>query len=82
MKYTGDVYLVHGTADEEVPVDYTYLYEKLFLTRQDGLCEKEILIGADHRFTNSADARVTIEKTINWLNHVEKQKENWYNWTI
>jgi pimeloyl-ACP methyl ester carboxylesterase len=82
LKFTGDVYLVHGTADEEVPVDYTYLYEKLFLTRQDGLCEKEILVGADHRFTNSADARATIESSLNWLKHVEKQKENWYNWTI
>jgi pimeloyl-ACP methyl ester carboxylesterase len=82
MKYTGDVYLVHGSADFEVPVDYTYLYQQLFWTRPDGYCEKEIIVGADHRFTNSVDAKTTIEKTITWLDQMEKQKENWYNWTI
>ena len=82
LKFTGDVFLVHGTSDEEIPVDYTYLYAKLFLTRHDSSCEKEILIGADHRFTNSADASATIEKTISWLVRLENQKENWYNWTI
>jgi dipeptidyl aminopeptidase/acylaminoacyl peptidase len=82
LKYNGDVYLVHGTADAEIPVDYTYLYDKLFWTRQDGTCEKEILLGADHRFTNSQDARLTIDKTIAWLEKLEKQKQDWYGWTI
>lgn len=82
LKYTGDVYLVHGTSDQEIPVDYTYLYEKLFLTRQDGSCEKEIILGADHRFTNSADAHATIENTISWLDRLENQNEKLYNWTI
>ena len=82
LKYTGDVVLVHGTADAEIPVDYTYLYDKLFWSRAEGTSEKHILLGADHRFTDTADAERTIELTLNWLAKVEQRRKDWYGWTI
>jgi dienelactone hydrolase len=82
LKINSDVFLIHGTADIEVPVDYTYLYEKLFKSRQEGTCEKEIIVGADHRFTNSSDAKRTIENTLHWLKRNAQQNEQLFNWMI
>ena len=33
-KFSGDVLVVHGTADEAIPVDYAPLYQKLFWLRR------------------------------------------------
>ena len=37
-RFSGDVLLVHGTSDDIIPADYSFLYQKLFWTRGEGSC--------------------------------------------
>ena len=43
VKFGGDVLLLHGTSDDVIPADYSFLLQKVFWTRNEGSCEKEIL---------------------------------------
>ncbi|WP_248925723.1 alpha/beta hydrolase [Paenibacillus hamazuiensis] len=81
-RFNGDVFLVHGTADEVIPPDYCPLYQKVFWLRSQGLCDKDIIFQADHTFSSGAAAQQVIEKTRNWLIYQEKRREEWYDWTI
>lgn len=49
-KFSGDVLVIHGTSDDVIPVDYAFLYQKLFWTRPEGRCDKEIIFQGDHTF--------------------------------
>jgi hypothetical protein len=80
--FGGDVFLVHGTADEVIPVDYSFLYQKVFWTRGDGVCDKEILFQADHTFSAGDSGTEAILGTIQWLKETEKRKREWNDWTI
>lgn len=81
-EFEGDVLLVHGTADDVIPVDYSFLLQKLLWTRKHGQCDKEILLQTDHTFSANNGAQLAIEKTIRWLEEIEKKKEDWYGWMI
>ncbi|MEI7027956.1 alpha/beta hydrolase family protein [Paenibacillus sp. y28] len=81
-KFSGDVLLVHGTADEIIPVDYTFLYQKVFWMRSEGQCEKEILFQADHTFSAGDSSRLAISKTLDWLNYTHNKKKEWHGWSI
>src|SRR5690606_18114451 len=81
-RFSGDVFLVHGTSDDIIPVDYTFLYQKLFWTRAEGTCEKEIIFQANHTYSTHAHQQEAIHATIGWLNKLEEQKQEWLNWSI
>jgi uncharacterized protein len=81
-KITGDVLLIHGTADDVIPVDYTFLYQKAFWLRTGGICDKEVLFQGDHTFSAGSSAAECIKKTREWLEFSDKRKTNWNHWTI
>lgn len=64
--FTGDVFIVHGSADEVIPVDYCHLYQQAFLSGQS-TCEKEVILGANHTFSSVAHTEKLLELTRNWL---------------
>ncbi|CAG7628587.1 alpha/beta hydrolase family protein [Paenibacillus allorhizosphaerae] len=81
-KFGGDVLLVHGTGDEVIPVDYCFLYQKLFWLRSQGICDKEVIFQANHTFTGSVAREQLLGTTVNWLLTIDKQKREWNDWTI
>ncbi|SDC52582.1 hypothetical protein SAMN02799630_00105 [Paenibacillus sp. UNCCL117] len=81
-KFGGDVLLVHGTNDEVIPVDYCFLYQKLFWLRIQGQCDKEVIFQADHTFSGGQAKAEVIGRTRDWLLALEKQKKDWNDWTI
>ncbi len=81
-KFHGDVLLLHGTADDIIPVDYSFLYQKVFWMRSEGRCDKEIIFQADHTFSSGEAANEAVTRTIKWLQNIEKKKTEWYGWTI
>jgi uncharacterized protein len=81
-KFSGDVLLIHGTSDDVIPVDYTFLYQKAFWLRSGGICDKEVLFQGDHTFSSGSSAADCIKKTREWLQISEKRKSDWNHWTI
>jgi len=81
-RFSGDVLLVHGTADEVSPVDNSFLYQKVFWTRSTGSCDKEIVMQADHVFSGKGVSEAVIRKTAEWLENLGKTKQEWYGWMI
>lgn len=81
-KFSGDVLVVHGTSDEVIPVDYCFLYQKLFWLRSQGQCEKEVIFQADHTYSSSQSYNQLMQVSKNWLQSLEKKKNDWFDWTI
>ncbi|MCS7464681.1 alpha/beta hydrolase [Paenibacillus doosanensis] len=81
-KFGGDVLLVHGTNDEVIPVDYCFLYQKLFWLRSQGQCDKEVVFQADHTYSTGQSFVQLMSTTKNWLLSLDKRKQDWYDWTI
>lgn len=81
-KFSGDVLLVHGTSDEVIPVDYCFLYQKLFWLRSQGICDKEVIFQADHTFSSGQAKEQLLGKTRDWLLQLDKSKKDWNDWTI
>lgn len=80
--FAGDVFLVHGTSDPVISVDYSFLYQKVFWTRGTGLCDKEIITGADHTFSTKGHSAIAIGQTVDWLKNKDQVKQGWYGWMI
>jgi uncharacterized protein len=71
--FTGDVLLIHGSQDEVIPVEYCFLYQKLFAIRKvNSHCEKEIIHQADHTFSSIDSTDRLLKKTRDWLLRVHK----------
>jgi pimeloyl-ACP methyl ester carboxylesterase len=66
-KFTGSVLLAHGTGDDVIPVDYSFLYHRIFRIRRDGCCDKEIVPGANHTFSSGPCGTAVIGRTRDWL---------------
>ena len=81
-RFTGDVLLVHGTSDDVIPVDYSFLYQKLFWTRSEGQCDKEIVFQADHTYSSSKFQNEAIMATSSWLDRQENHQQESYHWSI
>ncbi|MGF7047599.1 pimeloyl-ACP methyl ester carboxylesterase [Paenibacillus sp. DS2015] len=81
-KFTGDVLLIHGTGDESIPVDYTFLYQKVFWLRPEGRCDKEVIFQADHTFSSGAHRKQLLHRTKEWLNQQENIQQDWQHWMI
>lgn len=82
IKFPGDVLVVHGTADEEIPVDYAFLYQKVLWMRQEGRCDKEIIFQGDHTFSSGEHRSKLIHTTKSWLSGLEATQSDWQNWMI
>lgn len=81
-KFSGDVLVIHGTSDEIIPVDYAFLYQKLFWTRPEGRCDKEIIFQADHTFSSGPAQEQVLKRTKEWMNQQEHLQQEWQNWMI
>lgn len=82
QRFGGDVLVVHGTSDDIIPVDYAFLYQKVFWTRGDSICDKEIIFQANHTYSSHPHQQEAIEVTVNWLEKLDAQKQQWLNWSI
>ncbi|MBD3921027.1 alpha/beta fold hydrolase [Paenibacillus sp. PR3] len=81
-KFGGDVLLVHGTSDDVIPADYSFLYQKVFWTRSDGICDKEIIFQANHTYSTRKHQEEAINVTRNWLIGLDRRHEEWHHWSI
>lgn len=81
-KFSGDVFLAHGTSDRVIPPDYCSLYRKLFWMRSFGQCDMELIFQADHTYSSGESKRDLYDKTVQWLVGNEKRKREWHNWEI
>lgn len=81
-KFNGDVLLVHGTSDDVIPADYSFLFQKVFWLRSDGQCDKEIVFQADHTYSDGTHREKLFTCTLQWLKRWEKRQEEWANWSI
>ncbi|GAB2699646.1 alpha/beta hydrolase family protein [Paenibacillus thermoaerophilus] len=80
--FRGDVFLLHGAGDDVIPSDYTFLYQRVFWLRSDGICDKEVLLHANHTFSTTDSSTQAISKTRCWLIGIDRQKKEWNDWTI
>lgn len=81
-QFGGEVLLVHGTSDELIPVDYSFLYQKVFWTRSEGLCDKEIIFQANHTYSSRPHQEEAIRLTSEWLNGLDQRQQEWHHWSI
>jgi alpha/beta superfamily hydrolase len=81
-KFSGDVFVVHGTSDEVIPVDYCFQYQRMFWLRSTGQCDKEVILQADHTYSTNQSTDQLLNKTNEWLLSNEKRKKEWNDWTI
>jgi uncharacterized protein len=81
-RFGGDVLLIHGTSDEAIPVDYCFLYQKLFWIRSQGICDKEVIFQANHTFSTAKAKEELFRRTKEWLLSLDKQKSDWNDWII
>jgi len=65
--FSGDVLLIHGTSDEDIPVSYVRDYEKVFLKRNSGTCTIHEIQNANHTYSNSDHFSQLIRHTRSWL---------------
>ncbi|MBW7458018.1 alpha/beta hydrolase, partial [Paenibacillus sepulcri] len=70
------------TADEVVPVDYCFLYQKMFWLRKEGSCDKEVILQADHTFSSRAAREQLFDITFRWIDVLGKRRNDWSLWTI
>ncbi|MFC4600363.1 alpha/beta hydrolase family protein [Cohnella hongkongensis] len=81
-KFHGDVFIAHGTSDDVIPVDYSFLLEKTFWLRGEGRCDKNILFQADHTYSQGAHKNELYQSTLDWLASHEQRQQDWQHWSI
>jgi dipeptidyl aminopeptidase/acylaminoacyl peptidase len=81
-KFQGDVYIAHGTSDDVIPTDYSFLLEKTFWLRGEGRCDKNILFQADHTYSHGHHKEELYRSTTDWLTGHEKRQQDWQHWSI
>ncbi|MGM0472029.1 MAG: alpha/beta hydrolase [Bacillota bacterium] len=62
--YNQPVFLVHGSEDEVVPVNHT---EQYYDTVSSEVCQKHIIVGADHTYNQLEWESEALERTEQWL---------------
>ncbi|NNU87907.1 alpha/beta fold hydrolase [Geobacillus sp. MR] len=64
---SGDVLLIHGIEDQEIPVTDADVYEKVFLQKDEWRCHKWLLPQADHTFSQWSARQQLFHVTSSWL---------------
>ena len=65
--FSGDVLIVHGTGDEDIPVNYAQEYERVLAKRFSGDIVKCEIEGASHTFSKSDHFSELMTITRNWV---------------
>ena len=73
--YDGDVLIIHGTADDEIPAVYSEEYKEGFYSRKTGTCEKHFIQDAGHTYSSCREQEELIQITREWLNKTGRQNE-------
>ncbi|MBW5445698.1 alpha/beta fold hydrolase [Cohnella sp. CFH 77786] len=81
-KFLGDVFIAHGTGDDIIPADYSFLLEKTFWLRGEGRCDKNILFQADHTYSRGIHKAELFRSTAEWLGAHEARQRDWHHWSI
>ncbi|AEV20903.1 hypothetical protein GTCCBUS3UF5_36020 [Geobacillus thermoleovorans CCB_US3_UF5] len=66
-QFPGDVLLVHGIADQEIPVMYADVYGEAFGQRADSRFAKHVISKADHTFSSVSAREQLLQITTAWL---------------
>ncbi|MFB6467185.1 alpha/beta hydrolase family protein [Cytobacillus sp. Hz8] len=74
--YSGNVLLIHGTADEEIPVTYCAKYEQSFLNREKGTVIRKEIKGANHIFSDGGHFVELLHITKEWLSRQQQIATN------
>lgn len=82
LKFNGNVLVVHGTSDDVIPVDYAFLFQKIFWMRREGRCDKEIIFQADHTYSSGEHCSQLLKLTLGWLDQQEIVETDWQHWMI
>lgn len=67
QNFPGEALVVHGSEDEEVPIENCFLYQHSLWLRPNGQGDKEVIIGGNHTFSNARSAEQLYKVTMNWL---------------
>jgi uncharacterized protein len=73
-EFKGDVLILHGTGDHDIPVAYAKDYESAFKSRKWGGCLKYEIIGANHTISNYNHFSQLMTITRNWLSGEQAPK--------
>lgn len=82
IKFSGDVLVIHGTSDDIIPVDYAFLFQKVFWMRSEGRCDKEIIFQGDHTYSAGPQRAQLLKRTREWLNEHDRNQQEWQHWII
>lgn len=80
--FQGDVLLIHGTSDDTIPTDYSFLLEKTFWLRSEGRIDKNIMFQANHTFSEGVHKAELYRATTDWLDSHRKRQQDWQHWSI
>jgi pimeloyl-ACP methyl ester carboxylesterase len=69
-RFQGDVLILHGTNDEDIPAEYCLHYASAFQTREKGTCKKLLITGANHTFSSWSSQKRLFTETRRWLETV------------
>ncbi|WP_232695345.1 alpha/beta hydrolase family protein [Brevibacillus daliensis] len=75
ISVTQDVLVVHGTADQDIPVEYCFHYDYAFRTRKKGRIDKEVITGGDHTFSSIKGREKLFTATLDWLTGVRYMRQ-------
>ncbi|KAA9025760.1 alpha/beta hydrolase [Niallia endozanthoxylica] len=67
VHYSGNVLIVHGTGDDDIPVKYAKEYEKTLSKRLSGKVIRYEINGANHTYSNAAHFTELIQTTRKWV---------------
>ncbi len=74
---------MHGTGDDVIPSDYSWLFQRIAWQRPNGQCDRELIEGADHTYSSRPHREQLIDGTRKWLFQIDKRKKtDWNDWTI
>lgn len=78
-EFPGNVLILHGTSDEDIPVHYAQEFEKAFAKRVSGTCTRHEIDGANHTISNSKHFLELIHFTRKWVKNEVIRTNTQYN---
>ncbi|MDD4599929.1 2-succinyl-6-hydroxy-2,4-cyclohexadiene-1-carboxylate synthase [bioreactor metagenome] len=66
--FGGDVLIVHGSGDVEIPLNNARLYQNVYKWRGRSHCKLQVVKGADHTYSSTAWKSECFDIILKWLN--------------